>query len=388
MVSMKETVAVLYGGVSPEHEVAIISAVQAMNALKGEGYTVVPVYISKEGEWYLGDDKFLNPTFYQDLNKVKKAGKMVLLPANRNLNLLISSWLGFGPYEKNIDVFFPIFHGANGEDGTIQGLLEMANLPYVGGGVLEGSSGMDKFVTKRIAESLGVRVAGDRLVVKGMWSKEKLALLKRDLKYPVFVKPATLGSSIGISRVERSGDLDNALEVAFCYDERVLVEDAVDMETEVNISVLGNGPYEVSVTEQPVASSKVLSFEDKYISSAGKQQGMASAKRVIPANISSKQLKTIEDWARQIFWAMGGRGLARVDFMIDKKGEIYFNEINTIPGSLAFYLWERSGYPFPKLVSKLVELALESWKRKQQRVTVFESNILSGLGRLGVKGKA
>jgi len=244
-------------------------------------------------------------------------------------------------------------------------------------------------VTKRVAEGLGMNVAPDKLVVREGWNENKLKVILKEVKFPVFVKPATLGSTIGITRVEKPSELGDAIEVGFHYDDRVLVEDGIDLEKEVNISVLGNGPYEVSVTEQPITKDKLLSFKDKYIaSSSSKTQGMASAKRMIPAPITKEQQATIEKWSRNIFRAINGKGLARVDFIINKKGKVYFNEINTIPGSLSFYLWERSGYPFGKLVTKLVELAEESWEEKQKKVTVFESNILAGLGRLGVKGKA
>ncbi|KKT38858.1 MAG: D-alanine-D-alanine ligase [Candidatus Collierbacteria bacterium GW2011_GWF1_44_12] len=358
---------VLYGGVSPEHEVAIISA----------------------GEWFMGGENYLKPDFYKDLEKVKSSGKQVILSANRGWGLMQKGLLGFAPVGVQIDVVFPVFHGSNGEDGTIQGLLELANLPYVFSGVLGGSAGMDKYVTKRVAEGLGMNVAPDKLVVREGWNESKLKTVLKEVKFPVFVKPATLGSTIGITRVEKPSELGDAIEVGFHYDDRVLVEDGIDLEKEVNISVLGNGPYEVSVTEQPVTKDKLLSFKDKYIaSSSSKTQGMASAKRMIPAPITKEQQATIEKWSRNIFRAINGKGLARVDFIIDEKGKVYFNEINTIPGSLSFYLWERSGYPFGKLVTKLIQLAEESWEEKQKKVTVFESNILAGLGRLGVKGKA
>jgi len=386
---MTKQVMVVYGGVSPEHEVSIISALQTMRALKGEGYGVVPVYISKEGEWYLGGENYLNFELYKSLDKVKALGRRVLLPVNGSGGLIEKRWFGFSTLSKQIDVVFPVFHGSNGEDGTIQGLLELANVPYVFSGVLGSSAGMDKYVTKRVAESLGIRVAGDLLITRKEWEGKKSDIISRKIKYPLFVKPVNLGSTIGITRVEKASGLEDAIEVAFHYDERVMVEEGIDLKLEVNISVLGNGPYEVSITEQPVAKDKLLSFKDKYIvSSSGKTRGMASAKRMIPAEISKEQKTIIEDWSRKIFRAINGKGLARVDFIIDKQGKIYFNEINTIPGSLSFYLWERSKYPFGKLVKKLVELAEESWQEKQKRVTVFESSILAGLGSLGVKGKA
>lgn len=379
---------VVFGGVSPEHEVAIITAVQAMNALKKEGFDVLPIYISKDGNWYKGDNRFLDFNFYKNLDKVVTSGKSFVLPANRNTHPLIKNWLGFSPVEEEVDVVFPIFHGQNGEDGTIQGLLELSNLPYVGGGVLTGSAGMDKFVTKRIAEGIGVNVVKDFLLTRGTFDKKDAMASAKKLGFPLYVKPANLGSSIGITRVSKTDKFIDAVEVAFCYDDRVLVEEAINLEREINISVMGNNPYEVSVTEQPIAKGETLSFEDKYLANSKKEKGMASLKRIIPAPISKTDEGLVQDYARKIFGAINGKGLARVDFMMDKKGKIYFNEINTIPGSLAFYLWDKSGYTFDKLVTKLVGLALESWQSKQSKTTVFESNILAGLGKLGTKGKA
>lgn len=385
--SEKLNVMVVYGGVSPEHEVAIITAVQVMQALQKAGHTVHPVYISKSGQWYAGNQKYLDFNFYRDLNRAVTTGTQSLLPANRNITPLVKTWHGFSGTGTTIDLVFPVFHGQNGEDGTIQGLLELANLPYVGGGVLTGAAGMDKFVTKRIAESVGVPVAKDFLITRGTYKEKEALDLAKKLGFPLYVKPANLGSSIGITRVSKADKFIDAVEVAFCYDDRVLIEAAVDLEKEINISVMGNNPYEVSVTEQPIASGETLSFEDKYIANSKKEKGMASLKRIIPAPISKKDESLIQEYAKKIFEAINGKGLARVDFMIDK-GKIYFNEINTIPGSLAFYLWEKSGYPFDKLVSHLVDLALDSWKSKQKKITTFESNILAGLGKLGAKGKA
>lgn len=381
-------VLVLYGGVTPEHEVSIISAIQVMSALVEAGHQVLPVYISKQGTWHRGDKRFLDPLFYKDLQKVSSSGTSTILPANKDLHLLKRGLFGYGAEEFSIDVVFPVFHGQNGEDGSIQGLLELANLPYVGSGVLGGAVGMDKFVTKRLTESLGIKVAKDFLITKGDQNEKEIAKEAKKIGFPLYVKPANLGSSIGVTRVEKISDLNNALEVAFCYDNRVLLEEAIEFDKEVNISIMGNNPYILSVPEQPVSSGKTLSFNDKYLSDSGKSKGMASLKRLIPAPISPTQLGTIQEWASKIFGAINGKGLARVDFMISKKGDIVFNEINTIPGSLAFFLWEKSGYPFPKLVDHLLHLAVESWKSKQQKTFTFESNILEKVGNGGLKGKA
>lgn len=376
----KRNVMVVYGGVSPEHEVAVITALQVMNALKTAGFTVMPCYISKQGNWFLGGNEYLKSETYKDLVKVERLGKRVILSPDRDFGLLTKGWLGFGNVEIQPEVIFPVIHGKGGEDGTLQGLLELANLPFVGCGVTASAVKIDKYIAKKVAASLGIKVRRDFLVVRG--EKTKLS----GIKYPVFVKPVGLGSSIGLTRVERESDLSDALEVAYCYDDRAMIEEAIDNPKEVNVSILGNNPYELSLTEQPVASGEILSFDDKYLGESGKSRGMAGARRHIPAQVDGKIIKKVEEDALGFFRAIGGKGIARVDFMVDKKGAVYFNEINTMPGSLAFYLWEKSGLAFPKLVTKLVELAVSDWERKQELITTFESNILAGIAWRGLKG--
>lgn len=384
-------VLVLYGGMSPEHEVAIISALQVMNALKEAGHEVIPGYITKTGEWVRGDERFLKPEFYQSLQRVSENGKSVALTGNRQAKWVQKSSFGFRA-QQAFDLVFPVFHGSNGEDGTVQGLLTLTGLPFVGCGVGASAAGMDKIMSKAIARQVGLNVIPDVLVVKAQWETTQKSLLQQmhKLGNRWFVKPATLGSSIGISHAKNEKELINALEVAFAYDTRVLVEVAVESPLEVNISIMGNDPYELSVTEQPVASSEILSFEDKYLkkgSKTGKRsEGMASASRIIPAPISEQQTQEVRAAAETFFRALGGTGIARIDFMYDKKGKLYFNEINTLPGSLAFYLWEKSGYPFPKMVDNLVKLALERFNEKQSLVTTFDSNILAGYAENSAKG--
>lgn len=377
---MIKNVMVVYGGVAPEHEVAVITALQVMNALRASGFHVMPVYISKEGSWFLGGEDYLKPDTYKDLVKTERLGKRVTYSPDRDYGLLTKGFLGLFPNEIQPEVVFPVVHGKNGEDGTLQGLFELANIPYVGCTVTASAIKIDKYVAKKVASSLGIKVIKDVLVSKG----ETPDLT--GVKFPVFVKPNGLGSSIGLTKVDKKADLTDALEVAFCYDNRVMIEEALVDPREVNISIIGNDPYELSVTEQPVASGEILSFDDKYTGEAGKSRGMASAKRYIPAKVDQKIIKEVEGNALKFFRCIGGRGIARIDFMVDKKGSVYFNEINTMPGSLAFYLWEKSNYPFPKLVKKLVELAVSDWEVKQGLIRSFESNILSSFANRGIKG--
>lgn len=373
-------VLVVYGGVSPEHEVAVITALQVMNALKGAGHSVLPLYISKEGGWFLGNNEYLKPEIYKDLINVERRGKRVVLSPDKNFGLLVKNWLGFGSAEFQPDVIFPVVHGHGGEDGTLQGLFEMSGIPYVGCGVTVSGLKIDKYLAKRVAASLGIEVLPDALIVKS----EKPDLSK--IKFPVMIKPVGLGSSIGLTLVKKKQQLTDALEVAFAYDQRVMVERALDDFSEVNVSILGNNPYKLSITEQPVSSGQILSFEDKYTGQGAKSKGMAGSKRYLPAKVPEKLIKKIEQEAIKLFRAIGGKGIARIDFMIDKKGKVYFNEINTMPGSLSFYMWEKVGVTFPKLVDELVTLALEDHNQKEALITTFESNILSNFAAQGIKG--
>lgn len=382
-----QTVLLVYGGISTEHEVAIISALQAGNALKEAGYNVLPAYITKRGHWYLGDDSFLKPENYTDLNFVKKNGRPFVITPDRSIGIITKSTLGFKKLKQSIDVIFPVFHGRNGEDGSIQGLLNLLGLPYVGCGLIASAVAIDKYLTKKVAKSLGLNVVDDVLIDSLSWQTNKKELMSQigRLGSPVFVKPNTLGSTIGISQAHTSQQIENAIDVALSFDNRTIVEKAIQDPIEINISLIGNNPYDFSITEQPVRRSQVLSFQDKYLNSSAtkninkaKPSGMASASRYMPAKVSQKVIKQIQHQSILFFSSIGGRGISRLDFMIDKKGTIYLNEINNMPGSLSFYLWEKSNLPFTQMVKKLVNLALDYSNQKEKLITTFDSNILSG----------
>ena len=304
--SKRIKVMVVYGGVSPEHDVAIVTALQVMKALKKAGFEVMPVYISKEGNWYLGDESFLKPEAYRGIKTLLRKGKKVVWSADPNFGLMEKNWWGFGITVKQPDVVFPVIHGHGGEDGTLQGLLEMADIPYVGCSVTASAIKIDKYIAKKIAEACGLSVLKDILMIKG----EKISSVeKKKIKYPVMIKPVGLGSSIGLTRVSNQKELDDALEVAFCYDRRVIIEEALDDFAEVNISVLGNNPYECSVTEEPKSSGKTLSFADKY-EGQEKSSGMAGSRRLIPAKQKPEIIKEIEKGAVNFFRAIDGKGIA------------------------------------------------------------------------------
>lgn len=371
-------VVVAFGGISTEHEVSIISAIQVMNALDKTKYKVIPVYITKSGEWVKGDESFFKPETFKNLNKAVDGKRRVFISPDSSINYLVEkpqSYTFLKPLVKEeIDLVFPVFHGRLGEDGSVQGLFEMANLSYVGCGVTASAIGMDKMLTKRVAQAIKVPV------LPGNWvdaKNRKNAM--GGLKFPVYVKPVHLGSSIGIKSAKNKKELEEALEVAFFYDEKVLVEQGLTNALEVNISLIGNNPYEFSPCEMPVATSEILSFKDKYLSSGSKSAGMVSLKRIIPAPIKKDTEKKIQEYASKFFAEIGGQGIVRMDFLLIKdESKVYLNEINTMPGSLAFYLWKEKGVSFTRLLDKLIEYAMGRQKVKQRLNTTFESNILEG----------
>lgn len=384
MTKRPSKVVVLFGGRAPEHEVSIITGIQVLNALVGAGFSAIPVYVSKDGRWYLGDKSFFDiKTFADQKSATFKRKQIQLLHEPGDANLIekpSQSWF-FKIFKKlEVDVFFPCFHGRYGEDGSIQGLLELADVAYVGCGVQASAIGMDKVVSKRIAKSIGIPTLRDNWAVKSDWQKNKKEVLNKlleGLQFPVFVKPVRLGSSIGVSRVSNRKELIEALKVAFFYDTKVMVEEDLKNSREVNVSLLGNNPYECSVTEELLSSGEMLSFEDKYITKDGRSKGMASTRRVVPAKIKKVTEDKLKRFACDFFAEIDGSGICRVDFLIssDEK-EIYFNEVNTIPGSLAFYLWKHKSVNFSSLVRRLINLAIERKREKDQLVTTFDSNIL------------
>jgi D-alanine-D-alanine ligase len=382
----KKRVAVIFGGTNTEHEISVITALLAMHALKEYGHEVYPIYISKQGTWHLGGEALLKPETYHNLNQVAQTTQMVRAENRGDTNVLLSqNMLKQEKIAARFDVAFPIFHGKYGEDGSIQGLLRLLNVPIAGSTLLSGSVGMDKWLSKQVASSLGIPVLPDVFVTKHQWQSEPKQVLKRiskKLGKEVIVKPSMLGSSIGITLVKDDKTLESGLEVAFTLDERVVVEKLLNKPMEVQISILGNDPYELSVTEQPLSSDEVYSFEDKYIKGSGKKtgatKGMASADRLVPAPISKKQDAIIRSYSQDFYRSIGGKGLSRIDYLIHEN-KIYFNEINIIPGCLSFYLWEKCGKPFPELMNQVIEMALANYQNEQELVRSFESNVLAGL---------
>ncbi|HMM05328.1 MAG TPA: D-alanine--D-alanine ligase family protein [Clostridiales bacterium] len=387
---MKTTVGVIFGCSSVEHEVAIISALQAMQSLDKAKYDIFPIYISKEGDWYWGD--VLNDIEnFKDLNRLLFQCVKIVVSANAadgTVFLYPQGLLNKKPLAV-IDVFLPVMHGAYGEDGCLQGFLEMTGIPYTGPSVLSAAVGMDKVVQKALCKMGNVPVLDCFWFYGAQWSdaeEDIIAFIERKFSYPVIVKPANLGSSIGIKIAENREELIDAIEVAAHYSQKVLVEHAIRNLKEVNIAVLGDADQaEVSELEEPVSAEEILTFGEKYLQPDSKTEGMAGLKRKIPAEIPEEMASRIREIALDTFYCMNGQGVWRLDFMIDlDTDQIYLNEVNTIPGSLSFYLWEPKGLSYPHLLDKLIQIALRSKQRKKNMITSFSSNILA---QGGFKGK-
>lgn len=396
---MKIKVGVIFGGETVEHEVSIISAVQAMEHMNQEKYEIVPIYISKERIWYTGK-MLMDIDVYRDFEELKKYAKEVTLVKTKEGFFLQSTKGLFRKDITDIDIAFPIVHGNNAEDGTLQGYLDSIGIPYVGSKVLGSALGQDKVVMKQIMKDSGLPIVDYIWFYDSEYADdtEKIFDKVKKLGYPVIVKPATLGSSVGITYVKDEKKLASAIEEAMKYDIKIVIEKAVQNLTEVNCSVFGNYAHqETSVIEEVTSDEEFLTYADKYIGGSkgklkGASKGMASASRKIPADISKEITKNIEETSKEVFRVLNLSGVCRIDYLIDKKtNKYYVNEPNTIPGSLSFYLWEPKGKKYEELLDDMITLAIKDYKNKSRKIYSFESNILSNYGGTkglkGMKGK-
>ena len=397
----KLNIAVIFGSRSCEHDVSIISALQLIEAAKTAGFTVIPVYISREGLWYTGEALTQIETF-REFNPMGKGITRVNLDVSANAGDLWA-WppQRAGLFAKvpapiaHIDVAIPVLHGLHGEDGTVQGLLEMANIPYASSGVLGSAVGMDKIAMKQMLRGAGYPVLDYVWLTRDQLKADREAIverIEREIKYPAFVKPAALGSSIGVSKATNREELDKALDLAASYDRRILVEVGINNPVEINCAALGYGEdVRTSVCEMPVPSTgdKFLNFFEKYLRNVGTKgessRGMKSLSRVVPAPIGEELTERIQRMTKEIFKLLDCRGTVRIDFILDENDVLYVNEPNTIPGSLAFYLWQECGVSFGKLVEIMVEDALRSHADKNTNVFAFDSTILQKVAA-GAKG--
>ena len=384
-------VAVIFGGRSVEHDVSIVTGHQIMGAFPEDLYEVVPVYISRDGAWFTGDplldlDSFTN----KGLLQLEGVAPCLLSPDTRHHGLIVNPLAGrFSKSAvKRIDVAFPALHGTHGEDGSLQGLLELADVPYVGYATLGSALTNDKAMTKMVLRQADVPVLEDFVFSRENWLNQPdqvLEEIQQSLAFPLFIKPATLGSSIGISRADSLPLLRAGIDIAANFDRRIMVEPAIADGIEINCSVIGFGDeFQASTLEQPLSWDEFLSYEDKYLRG---DEGMKSAERIIPAPVNDALTTRLQQLSLRAFQAVDGRGIARIDFLVrPERDEIYLNEINTMPGSLALYLWREEGLSPSQLVQSLVDLAREAHAEKRRNMYDYQTNLVSVASRRGIKG--
>lgn len=381
----KLKVGLFFGGRSVEHEVSVITALQAYENLDLNKYEVFPVYVSKEGKFYL-NPKFLDLKNYKDLDQLLLSSMQVVIARKGNQSGLLS-FNKLIPRFIPIDLALPLFHGSFGEDGCIQGVFETYQMPYTGFNVTGSAVAMDKVVAKYVFESLGLPVGKFVSISRNDWIShpgQVLSRIKKSLKFPLFIKPADIGSTIGINKATNSDALRFGIEVAAVYSDKILVEEAFENCIEVNCAALGYEEIIPSVCEMPIKSADMLSFEDKYMkgSKGSKKAGMASLSRKIPAPISQRLTKQIQDATVTVFKALEGCGVARIDYFVDPKSEkFWINEINSPPGSLAYYLYEPLGFKYQELLDRLISDGLERFRNQQQTQFVFNSGLLSQMAK-------
>jgi D-alanine-D-alanine ligase len=387
----KTTVGVIFGGRSVEHDVSIITGHQVMRAFDPERYEVVPIYIDRAGKWFTGEPLMELKNFKDEIVSMKGVRSAIISPSIQHHGLIINPTSG--RFEKSqiqrLDVVFPAIHGTHGEDGTLQGLFELADIAYVGCGVLASAIANDKILCKIVLSQQGVPIVEAVSFSRAEWQEapdKVVSHIIHELKsYPVFIKPATLGSSIGIGKANDETLLRAHIDVAANLDRRILVESAVENAVEINCAVIGNdNNIRASVLEQPVSWDQFLTYEEKYMRG---DEGMKSADRIIPAPLSDELTAKIKAIAIQAFRAIEGRGTARIDFLLKPDSdEIYLNEMNTLPGSLAFYLWQHEGLSPREIVHQLVELAQDAHAEKRRSTYDYRTNLVEHAAIRGLKG--
>ncbi len=391
---MKIKLGVIFGGETVEHEVSIISALQAIKNLNTDKYDIVPIYIAKDKTWYTGN-ALMDIDTYKDFNNLKRYTKEVTLVKRNGEFFLVNTKGLFRRDIDTVDIILPVVHGNGVEDGTLAGYLETVGIPYVGSHVLGCALGQDKVVMKQVLRDNGISIVDYTWFFDSEYLEDKERILKNIDKvgYPVIVKPATLGSSVGIEFVKDKKGIEEAIEAAINYDNKIVVEKAIENLIEVNSSVMGNYEYQrVSPLEEVMGEDEILSFTDKYLS-GGKtkgsaSKGMASTSRIVPARISDDLTKKIKETSKEVFRLFNFSGVVRIDYLIDSKTKKYYvNEPNTIPGSLAFYLWKEMGISYKEELDEIINVAIKEYKNKTKKVRSFDSNILEGFnGSKGVKG--
>lgn len=397
---MKIKIGVIFGGRSVEHEISIITANQAINSINKEKYEIIPIYISKKGLMYTGEELLKLESFRDLDNLLKKLTQITIVNDGQNINIIRFPMKKFGKNIINtIDVAFPTMHGTNGEDGTVSGFLEMLNVPYIGCDILSASVGMDKIMMRRVLKEAKIPSLDYISFYATDYIKEEEKYIKQveeKLRYPVIVKAGNLGSSVGIKKAKDTQSLKEAIEYSMQFSDRIMIENAVVNLKEVNCSVIGDtSNAKASECEEPVGSDEILSYQDKYVSGgktktgeiAGGSKGMATLKRKLPAEISKEIKKQIQELAVETFKVLGCNGVSRIDFLVDNDtNEVYVNEINTIPGALSYYLWEATQMTFEQEIDELVEIALKRKREREKLVFSYDQNILALSGtKTGIK---
>ena len=379
---MKKKIAVIFGGRSAEHDVSIITAhIPIIQSLVAIGQSeIFPIYIAKDGSWY-SDQAMIELAYFKGSDFVDKISKLKKLQLSFDGGLKII-WPGMIQKAVQIDMVFPAMHGTFGEDGSLMGLLRMANVPFVGCDMFASAVAMDKVLTKQLLTAEGVPTPPYMWFLKNEWRTKKDDCMKRiaALQYPVFVKPVHLGSSIGITKVKQLSELENAIEVAFHYDDKVLVEEGIQNLIEVTLPIIGNDELRLAAIERPLNKSEFFDFSDKYLKGGKKGGGANSEYSEIPAKIDDDVAQEVRKFAEKTYRVLGCSGIARVDFLIDeKRKQVYVIEVNTLPGSLYHHNWKKVGLSGVELVGTLVRLAEERYAEQRNVVYTFQSDILSKL---------
>ncbi len=376
---MKKTIAVIFGGRSAEHDVSIITAhtpiIQSLLAM-GQ-FDVWPIYIAKDGSWY--SDKAMN-----DLSYFKQDSFQANLAKQKKVRILFDNglkiiWPSIRSKTVRVDIAFPAMHGTFGEDGSLMGFLRIAGIPFVGCDLFASAVAMDKVLTKQVLAAESISVVPYVWFTKNDWEINRSIWIEKiaKLNWPVFVKPVHLGSSIAITKVKQSSELENAIEVAFHYDDKVLVEESVENLIEVTLPIIGNEELRLAAIERPLNKTEFFDFSDKYLSGNKKSGGTNNQYSEIPANIDKELAKQVENLGKRTYRTLGCSGIARIDFLIDGASkQVYVNEVNTLPGSLYHHNWKKVGVSGVELITKLIVLAEERFASQQKTTYVFDSDIL------------
>ncbi len=375
METEKLRVGIIFGGRSGEHEVSYYSAISIIKAINKDKYTIVPIGITKEGRWISPEET----AQALQSGKIEGRSSVILLndPSSKALIRINNNQkLDKSPALEKLDVIFPVLHGPYGEDGTVQGLLELANIPYVGAGVAASAISMDKDLMKTIFKQHALPLLKWITIKRKNWQKDKqrvLALIQDTFKYPIFVKPTNLGSSVGITKVHRAKELEKAINLASSYDRKILIEQGVEEVREIECSILGNDEPQVSAVGEVRPAREFYDYDSKYLDE--------KTQLIVPADLPEEVSRKIQEIALCAFKAIDAAGMARVDFFVtEKENKIYLNEINTIPGftSVSMYprMWEASGISYTDLIDKLIQLAFERYQDKNQNKISYESKLL------------